>query len=174
MHSKASDFRKLIFTAFFSVLFGVAVVNQIRNSEDYPILTLFLFAYFLVYFIVVATRLYRHFLAPRYAFLPGDLLSVVAENGSFGVAKILAIEELGAHVRLYVQRFPVRPNHIDPKTLDTAPFGPDHGNPFSIGHMPLSWQTLRAWKPKLIAHGFVVEEELEGFRMWEEARGEFF
>jgi hypothetical protein len=105
----------------------------------------------------------------------GDLLSIPEEDGRFSVAKILAVDERGVHVRLYVQRFEQLPLRVDPAHLSTAPFGPGHENPFSIGHMPLSHATFATWQPELIARGTaVVDEELEGYRMWLDAKGGYF
>jgi hypothetical protein len=107
--------------------------------------------------------------------MPGDLVSVVTDDGSFGVIKVLATDEGGVHARLYVQRFDRRPLPDELGELSTAPFGPEHGNPFSIGHMPLSHTSFGGWQPELIVRGTgVAEEELEGYRMWQEAEAGYF
>jgi hypothetical protein len=90
--------------------------------------------------------------APDYGFVRGDLVSVVTDEG-FGVVKVLAADEHGVHAR---------------------PFGPEH-KPFSIGHMPLSHASFAGWAPQLIRRGEpVAEEELDGYRMWQEAEGGYF
>ncbi len=106
----------------------------------------------------------------------GDLVSVVDDDGRFAVMKVLAVDKQGAHARLYVQRFATRPtaNEIAETELQTAPFGPDHPNPFSIGHLPLSHASFADWHPQLICSSEVAEDELEGYRMWEEAKGGYF
>lgn len=106
--------------------------------------------------------------------IAGDLWSVVTDDGLYGVAKILAVDGAGVHARLYVQRFQTRPAPEEIGELTLAPFGAGHDVPFSIGHMPLSRATYAEWQPELIARGSVDEDELEGFRMWEEARGGYF
>lgn len=107
-------------------------------------------------------------------FLPGDLLSVVMEEG-FAVVKVLATDSEGVHARLYVQRFAQRPARDDLGELTTAPFGAGHDNPFSIGHVPLSHQSFAGWQPELLARGeLVAEEELEGYLMWQDAEGGYF
>ena len=58
--------------------------------------------------------------------------------------------------------------------LKTAPFGPDHDNRFSIGHLPLSYASFAAWQPNLICQSEVAEEELEGYRIGDEAKGGYF
>ena len=101
-------------------------------------------------------------------------MSVVAEDGGFGVIKILAVDDHGVHVRLYAQRFPHRPQLADLGNLDIAPCGPDDANPFSIGHMPLSFQSFGPWRPQVVGAEDVQEDELEGYQMWLEANGGYF
>ena len=104
----------------------------------------------------------------------GQLVSVVTQDGQIGVAKLLAVDEGGVHVRLYAQRFRERPTEAELGELSTAPFGPGHDNPFSIGHMPLSHARFAGWRPEPICVRAVDEEELEGYRMWQEAEGGYF
>lgn len=104
----------------------------------------------------------------------GDLLSVATDDGRFGVMKLVAVDLLGVHARLYVQRFAERPTSRDLGELTLAPFAPAREEPFSIGHMPLSHQTFRGWRPELISRGSVEPEELEGYEMWREANGGYF
>ena len=109
------------------------------------------------------------------AFHAGDLVSVVTDDQQFGVVKVLAVDAGGVHARLYVQRWERRPTLEELGELSTAPFGPEHANPFSIGHMPLSHQTFVAWQPILItSRTSVDEDELEGYRMWQEAEAGYF
>lgn len=83
----------------------------------------------------------------------GDLVSVITDDGLFGVAKILAADDGGVHARLYVQRFERRPQVGDLGELSTAPFDPEHDNPFSIGHIPLSHHSFGGWEPEIITRG---------------------
>jgi hypothetical protein len=114
-------------------------------------------------------------LMPRPPFEAGDLLSIITDDNQFGVVKVLAADAVGVHARLYVQRFARRPHANELGEFSTAPFGPEYGNPFSIGHMPLSHASFATWQPELIVRGQpVVEEELEGFRMWLKAEAGYF
>jgi hypothetical protein len=54
-------------------------------------------------------------------FAAGDIVSVVTEDGRFGVLKILVVDEGGVHARLYAQRFDERPKFADLGELSTAP-----------------------------------------------------
>jgi hypothetical protein len=105
----------------------------------------------------------------------GDLVSVITDAGRFAVMKVLAADAGGVHVRLYVQRFDRRPGPAGLGELSTAPFGPGHDHPFSIGHLPLSHASFATWQPELITRGpAVTEEELDGYRMWQDANGGYF
>lgn len=103
----------------------------------------------------------------------GDLWSVLTEDGRYGVMNVLAVDEVGVHARLYAQRFKERPRSFDGVSLTTEPFKPGE-IPFSMGHVPLSNASFRGWEPQPIAPGTVDEDELEGFRMWQEAQGGYF
>ena len=104
----------------------------------------------------------------------GDLVTVETEEDLFGVAKILEVDNGGVHVRLYVQRFSHRPTPTEIGALSTAPNGPGHDNPISVGHLPLSFGSFSGWEPNFLSAGEVVEDELEGYRMWVEAEGGYF
>jgi hypothetical protein len=105
---------------------------------------------------------------------PGDLWSVKTDDGRYGVAKVLATDEGGVHLRLYSQRFEERPATVNPSELTLGSFGRGDATPFSIGHLPLSHRSFQDWEPELISHGAVSEEELEGYRVWQEAQGGYF
>ncbi len=101
----------------------------------------------------------------------GDLVSVVDES-SFAVAKVLAVDAGGVHVRLYAQRFSTRPVAEQLGELSTA--APGGRTPFSIGHMPIGYSGFAEWQPERIRNEPVEEEELEGYLLWKEAGGGYF
>ena len=104
----------------------------------------------------------------------GDLYSVVTDDSRYGVMKVLAVDGRGVHARLYVQRFNARPHAAALGELSLASFTPDGANPFSIGHMPLSHQSFADWRPEFITRAPVGDEEVEGYRMWQDAGGGYF
>ena len=112
---------------------------------------------------------------PDHNFRPGDLVSVAAE-GKFGVAKVLVTDAAGVHIRLYQERFDSRPLSVDAEMLTLGSMFAPPGEPFSIGHLPLSYVSfLRGWEPQLIITGGTVgDHELEGYRSWEEAEGGYW
>jgi hypothetical protein len=102
------------------------------------------------------------------------LVTVSTDDGQFGVGKVLKVDHGGVHLRLYVQRFTRRPAFAELPELSTAGFGPGFDNPFSIGHLPLSFKAFSAWQPEFLAHGDVLSDELEGYQMWLEAEAGYF
>jgi hypothetical protein len=111
---------------------------------------------------------------PKPTYKSGELVSVLTEDGRFGVMKILAVDDRGVHVRLYSQRFVGRPQVADTGNLSTLPVVPVQGNPFSFGHMPFSHASFRLWEPQSIRSEPVSEEELRGYRMWQKEKGGYF
>jgi len=102
---------------------------------------------------------------------PGSLVATRGDDG-FGVAKILAIDPGAVHIRLYQERFPALERvRLDlPRTLGS--FG--GGKPFSVGHLPLSPQSFLSWQPVSVGFEPVTEDELEGYRIWQESQGGVF
>jgi hypothetical protein len=102
----------------------------------------------------------------------GGLNSVNIGEPSYRVAKVLALNRLAVHVRVYANRFDARPTEVDPAVLDVG--GRRHPLGIGIGHVPLTWDLFASWQPQLIRAGEVTQDELEGFREWERARGGVF
>ena len=106
------------------------------------------------------------------SFHAGDLVSVVTSDGPFAVAKILAVDDVGVHIRLYAERFHQRPGAA---SVLQRSLGPNtDGRPFSAGHLPLTSESFARWGPSFIISEPVGHDELEGLRIWEEHRGGYF
>jgi hypothetical protein len=96
----------------------------------------------------------------------------IADDGRFGVAKLLARDEGICHVRVYKQKFASRPEGVDPSKLSLGTVHDKDG--FGMGHLPLGDASFQAWQPVLILKTQVTPEELEGYRMWKDAGGGVF
>ena len=88
------------------------------------------------------------------------------DDGTYRVAKVLAVDEHAVHVRVYKQRFRQPPTSIEPDDLTLGSIDDPDG--FGVGHLPLSRDELALWGPSLITTARVDDEELEGYRMWAE------
>jgi hypothetical protein len=102
----------------------------------------------------------------------GGLYSTSDGKGQYGVVKILALDPDAVHVRLYKQKFPSRPGAVDPLSLTLGKLEDKDG--FSIGHLPLSRKTFASWEPVFVSQQSISDSELEGYKMWKEAKGGVF
>jgi len=99
-----------------------------------------------------------------YRLAPGDLCSILSGMGTYGVVKVLVVEDDVVHVRLYREKFPERPNRVaaNSLTLGSIHEPGDHG----VGHLPLSPATFRGWAPIKFQSEPVTDDELDGYRYW--------
>ncbi|EDY19349.1 hypothetical protein CfE428DRAFT_3034 [Chthoniobacter flavus Ellin428] len=105
-----------------------------------------------------------------YSYEVGGIYSVWGRGG-YQAIKLLNIEEGGVHVRMYANTWPERPASIDTAALMLA--GADDPA-FSIGHMPVVRSHFLSMGPRLVMIERVKDDELEGYRMWQEAKGGYF
>jgi len=84
-------------------------------------------------------------------------------EASYHVIKVLKVDNEGVHIRQYRDRFTVVPEHSSVQSLDVA-----------MGHLPLSYAAFARMDPDLLQKGEVSEEELEGYRYWQEEGGGYF
>jgi hypothetical protein len=106
--------------------------------------------------------------------IEGGLYSTQNEEGTFSIVKVLKLDDGGVHVRVYSDMFAARPTTLDESTLYMVGVkrGPSEG--LGIGHLPLSKSSFAGWRPTFIKTVEVKEEELEGYRMWLDAKGGYF
>lgn len=104
----------------------------------------------------------------------GGLYSMLAEQGGYSVFKVLKRDEGGVHVRLYSNRFSEPPQKIDESTLYLAGMKRKPGETLGMGHAPVSNQSFAGWKATFVQQSTVKEEELQGYKMWLEAKGGYF
>lgn len=105
----------------------------------------------------------------------GGLYAVRNEDGSFSVIKILVLDDAGVHIRAYSNRFPESPRDLNPDSLYITDGDRKPGDSLGIGHLPIMAETFASWKPTYLQRGAeVVEGDLDGYRMWQEARGGYF
>jgi hypothetical protein len=102
----------------------------------------------------------------------GGLYSVLGDENSFSVAKVLVVDDKGIHIRLYKQKFPSRPESVDEGTLTLGSIHDSDG--FGMGHLPLAREAFWRMEPQLIQVSTVKEDELDGYREWKQAGGGVF
>ncbi len=101
--------------------------------------------------------------------IAGGIYSIKSDESHYSIARLLVVDEVAAHVRLYKNRFTSRPTGIDFNDLVLGSVD-EKGLP-GIGHLPLRREVFLSWKPELLMIRRVAEEELEGHRLWKEGRG---
>ncbi len=100
----------------------------------------------------------------------------------WGVAKVLRSEILKIHLAIPGDRWGERPARIDtwrsrvlPKPLDADPEPPaDPDATVGIGHAPVDRSAFSNGKPVFAGIATLEPDELEGYRMWREAKGGTF
>jgi hypothetical protein len=106
----------------------------------------------------------------------GDLYAIPTNDSRFAILKVLATDPQGVHVRLYKQRFSSVPSRLEASELTLGAFAVDETNsdPFTIGHLPITRISFGLSSPVRVARQPVLEDELEGYRIWLDSRGGYF
>ena len=99
----------------------------------------------------------------------GDVCSALSGEGDYVIAKVLARDPGIVHVRIYKERFGWQPTKIDTTSLSLGTVDDDDG--CGIGHLPLKEGVFGSWDPEIIHREDVAEDELDGYRMWQEGGG---
>lgn len=110
----------------------------------------------------------------RSRLVEGGLYYTASEKGGYSVLKILRLDEGGVHVRLYSNKFAEPPTKIDESTLFMAGMNRKPGESLGLGHAPISRKSFAGWNAKFVQQSTVQESELEGYKMWLDAKGGYF
>ena len=102
------------------------------------------------------------------SFAAGDVCSIKSED-RFSVAKILAMTGNVVHVRLYKEKFAIRPQSVEMSALSLGSINDPDG--FGIGHLPLSRGTFGSWLPTKFQTDPVTDDEFIWVTAWEESGG---
>lgn len=88
----------------------------------------------------------------------GGLYISQNKDKTFRVSKILALDDFAVHVRMYSNKFEIKPNTLNSSDLN-----------FFIGHAPMAKEGFMLDKPELLKVEKVTEEELEGYHFYLDA-----
>lgn len=119
---------------------------------------------------------------------PGDYYSILYASNGVRVAKVLATDDTGLHLRIFADDFEERPASIDAAGLRLGyevREGEENGLAgflealssgvfLGMGHMPVRWETFQGMEPVFIQDGIVEDSELEGYYEWENANGGYW
>jgi hypothetical protein len=87
---------------------------------------------------------------------PGDIYSVAGEDGTFHVAKILAVQPGVLTVRIYTNVYNGRPTSLDPSTLRLQ----EADGSIGAAAIPMKPHHFESWEPCLILNQPLREDEL--------------
>ena len=122
-------------------------------------------------FLPEEVEMMRKLYAESLLLTPGSL-HILRENTVYHVAKVLATDDHGVHIRIYSNRWQAPPRSINPSSLVLGAESVEQDP--GIGHLPFTKRAFLAQGPIFLQEDTVTEEELDGFRMWEEAQGGYF
>lgn len=104
----------------------------------------------------------------------GGLYYTRQKDGSYSVFKLLKIDDGGFHVRLYSNQFPDPPRKVEESKLFMAGMDRKPNERLGMGHCPVSKNSFLGWGAIFIQQSTVSAEELEGYKMWLDAKGGYF
>ncbi|HXB60958.1 MAG TPA: hypothetical protein VNU95_15400 [Candidatus Acidoferrales bacterium] len=104
--------------------------------------------------------------------MPGTICTVDDGEGFYRVAKVLVVDGGGFHMRLYKNRWKERPERVDMSELGLGSIHDKDG--FGMEHVPLTKRAFAAWKPVMVEHEDVRQEELDGYEIWKDSGGGYF
>jgi hypothetical protein len=88
----------------------------------------------------------------------GGLYLTQNEDSTWSVTKILVLDDFAAHIRMYSDTFKTKPADLHSKDLHVL-----------IGHAPMDRDGFLLDKPEILKVEPVMEEELEGYKLYLEA-----
>ena len=97
----------------------------------------------------------------------GGLYASRNDDGTYGVMKVLAVDDFAVHLRSYKNRFRDIPKDLDTSVLSLG--GIDDPDGFGIGHFPLAKDGFWNSEPIFLIRETVTDDELEGYRMYLDA-----
>lgn len=126
------------------------------------ILFLFLMA------VVIAAALYSCS-SDDEAIEPGSICTVKDTTGQYRVAKVLVLDDDMVHIMLFKKRYPQRPATIGPDDLELRDESDSAAQEGPLGELHVALmreQFMTAWQPVVVAFEKVVDEDLEGYKLW--------
>ena len=104
----------------------------------------------------------------------GGLYYCQNDDATFSVLKILKLDEHGVHIRQYSNQYPAPPPAVEESTLFMLGMDRKPEEKLGMGHLPISKNSFAGWDATFFHQSTVSDEELEGYKMWLEAKGGYF
>jgi hypothetical protein len=110
----------------------------------------------------------------RSELVEGGLYYMRNDNGSYSVLKILKLDEQGIHIRLYSNQFPTPPTKLDESVLYMVGLNRKPNETLGMGHAPILRKSFPGWHATFFQQSKVTSDELEGYKLWLDAKGGYF
>jgi hypothetical protein len=123
--------------------------------------------------LVIALGLFSISNAQAEKWVVGGIYATPNEGG-YTLIKVLKVDKGGVHIRMYSNLFKEIPSTVDENKLFMAPPDNEEELPLGMGHAPISHKSFSTWGAVFIVKSTVSESELEGYKMWEDAKGGYF
>lgn len=106
----------------------------------------------------------------------GYFYALPREEGGYNVLKVLKTDDIGVHIRLYSNVYPNVPDSLNIEELYLASLEEQSEQmDLGMGHLPISFDSFMTWQAvPLNQFEPVSAEQLEGYKMWQEAEGGYF
>jgi len=90
----------------------------------------------------------------------GELYSI-PNQGKFGIFKVLRVDPKGVHVRVYSNLYTKIPSKINSSELFI-----DKQDKSGTNHTPLTFSSIKLWKPSFLQKTKVEKDELQDYFSW--------
>jgi hypothetical protein len=88
-------------------------------------------------------------------------LYTIPNQGKFGIFKVLKVDKRGVHVRVYSNLYSKIPKKININELFI-----DKNDKSGRGHTPLTFSSIKLWRPSFLQNTKVEKEELQDYFSW--------
>lgn len=101
----------------------------------------------------------------------GGIYAHSSDDGVFKCFKVLVVDDIGIHIKMYPNKFQHLPSVAECGQLGN-PVSPELGiNAPVLGHVPVERNAINEWGASLVTSENVTEDEMVGYEIWAEESG---
>jgi hypothetical protein len=104
----------------------------------------------------------------------GGIYSFKNNNGAYSVLKILKVESGGLHIRVYSNQFDSPPTKVEESMLYMAGRNPKPNEILSEPDVALLKKSFDNYKATFVQQSTVKDDELEVYKAWKQAGGQYY
>ncbi len=96
----------------------------------------------------------------------GGIYAHPSDDGVFKCFKVLLVDDIGIHIKMYPNKFQHLPSVAECGQLGN-PASPELGiDAMTVGHVPVDRNAINQWGASLVTSENVTEDEMEGYEIW--------